>query len=66
MHTGKVKHFDDQRGIGSITQEDGTEILVHHSGIIGSGRKSLRDGQTVRFRIVQGLKSLEARDVQPV
>ena len=66
MQTGKVKHFDDQRGIGSITQEDGTEIFVHHSGIIGSGRKSLRDGQSVRFRVVQGLKSLEARDVQPV
>lgn len=66
MLTGKVKHFDDQRGIGSIVQEDGTEVFVHHSGIIGSGRKSLRDGQAVRFRVVQGLKSLEARDVQPI
>ncbi|WP_423225852.1 TIGR03986 family type III CRISPR-associated RAMP protein [Candidatus Amarolinea aalborgensis] len=64
LRRGVVKRFDEGPGLGIITQEDGTEIAVHHSGIVGTGRKSLRSGQRVRYRIGTGLKGPEARDVQ--
>ncbi len=48
---GVVKKWLDDRGIGSITQEDGSEIRVHHSGIVGSGRKSLQVGQRVSYTV---------------
>jgi len=64
LRHGVVKRFDEGTGLGIITQEDGTQIAVHHSGIVGAGRKSLRSGQRVRYRIGTGLKGPEARDVQ--
>lgn len=62
--TGVVKFFNDQRGFGFITREDGGDIFVHYSNIRGQGRRSLRDGQRVSFSIGPGRKGPEARDVE--
>ncbi len=54
VRRGVVKRFDDQKGYGFITQADGTDIFVHHTGILGSGRKSLRQGQQVTYKLSTG------------
>lgn len=54
MAKGKVKWFDDDKGYGFIEREGGDDAFVHHSDIIGSGYKSLKEGQAVEFDIEQG------------
>ena len=68
MQTGIVKRWNDAKGYGFITPEHGTaaEVFVHHRQIVGHGRKTLVEGQRVRFDLVKGLKGLEARHVEPV
>ena len=56
MAKGRVKWFNDQKGYGFIEQEDGPDVFVHHSGIEGSGFKSLNEGDEVTFDIEQGQK----------
>ncbi|HOD04505.1 MAG TPA: cold shock domain-containing protein [Anaerolineaceae bacterium] len=51
MKTGVVKMWRDDKGYGFITQEDGSEIFVHFSGIVGNGRRSLQPGQRVGYII---------------
>jgi CspA family cold shock protein len=51
MANGTVKWFNDQKGYGFIKQEDGPDIFVHYSGIIGDGFKSLKEGDQVTFDI---------------
>ena len=63
MATGIVKWFDEKKGYGFIEQEDGPDVFVHHSGISGSGFKSLNDGEQVRFDIEQGQKGPAAGNV---
>ena len=63
MANGVVKWFDEKKGYGFIEQEDGPDVFVHHSGISGSGFKSLNDGEQVRFDIEQGQKGPAAVNV---
>ena len=66
MANGIVKWFNDAKGYGFIEQEDGDDVFVHHTAILGSGFKSLREEQQVEFSVEQGPKGLQAKDVQPL
>ena len=63
MASGMVKWFNDKKGYGFITQEDGPDVFVHHSGINKSGFKSLKEGDRVTFDIEQGQKGPSAVNV---
>jgi CspA family cold shock protein len=60
MPQGTVKWFNDQKGYGFITAEDGKDVFVHHSGIEAEGFKSLAEGDRVSFEIEQGTKGPSA------
>jgi CspA family cold shock protein len=63
--TGTVKWFNDAKGFGFISREDGGEdLFVHFRSIQGSGFKSLQEGQRVSFVVTQGQKGLQADQVQ--
>ena len=66
MANGTVKWFDDRKGYGFIEQEDGPDVFVHHSGIEGTGFKSLKEGDRVNFEIEQGKKGPAAVNVTVV
>ena len=63
---GTVKWFNYKKGFGFIEQENGEDVFVHHRSIIGTGRKSLREGQKVLMDIVDGDKGLQAENVSPL
>lgn len=63
---GKVKWFDNKKGYGFITPEDGKDVFVHHTAIQGEGYKTLEEGQEVEFDIVQGPKGEQAANVTKV
>lgn len=60
MMLGKVKWFNDAKGYGFITHEDGRDVFVHYSTIAGEGFKTLIQGQEVRYEAEDGPKGLHA------
>jgi CspA family cold shock protein len=66
MAVGTVKWFNDAKGFGFITPDgEGTDVFVHFSAIRAQGFRSLKEGQRVRFEIVQGPKGMQASEVMP-
>ncbi len=63
MAKGTVKWFNDAKGYGFITQEDGTDVFVHHTAIQGTGFKTLSEGQAVSFDVTDSPKGLQATNV---
>ena len=63
--TGTVKWFNDAKGFGFITPENGEDVVVHFRSIQGTGFKSLQEGQKVSFKVVKGQKGMQADEVQP-
>ena len=67
MATGTVKWFNDSKGYGFITPDEGTkDLFVHFSNIAGDGFKSLTEGAKVEFEPGEGQKGPEARNVVPI
>ena len=64
--TGTVKWFDNAKGYGFIQRTAGEDVFVHFRAIQGDGFKSLKEGQKVSFKVVQGQKGLQAEEVQPM
>ena len=66
MSKGTVKWFNDAKGFGFISPEDGSEdIFEHFSAIASTGFRSLKEGQSVSFEVVQGPKGKQAANVAP-
>jgi CspA family cold shock protein len=63
--TGTVKWFNDAKGFGFISRENGPDVFVHFRAIQGTGFKSLKEGQKVTFKVVNGQKGLQAEEVTP-
>jgi CspA family cold shock protein len=61
--TGQVKWFNRTKGFGFIIRDSGGEVFVHHRNIRGSGRRSLKDGEFVRFKVATHDKGLQAEEV---
>lgn len=63
MQKGTVKWFNNQKGFGFICDEQGKDIFVHYTGLSMEGFKSLEEGQSVEFEVVEGAKGPQATNV---
>ena len=63
---GTVKWFNNQKGYGFISDEQGNDVFVHYSGLNMDGFKSLEEGATVEFEVVEGAKGPQAVNVTPL
>ena len=61
---GRVKWFNDAKGFGFITRNEGPDVFVHYSQIQGDGFRSLTEGQEVLFELIEGPKGLQAQNVR--
>ena len=64
MARGTVKWFNDAKGFGFIAQDGGKDVFVHHTAIVAEGFRSLAEGDTVEFDVVEGPKGLQAANVR--
>jgi cold shock protein len=60
---GTVKWFNNSKGYGFIGREDGPDVFVHYSAIVGEGYRTLQEGDPVEFEIAQGAKGAQAANV---
>lgn len=63
MSTGSVKWFNDSKGFGFITTDEGNDVFVHYSAVQSEGFKSLKEGDKVEFDVVDGDKGPQASNV---
>jgi CspA family cold shock protein len=63
MAQGTVKWFNPEKGFGFISRDDGDDVFVHHTAIIGEGFRTLEEGQRVSFEVTQGKKGPQASGV---
>lgn len=63
---GTVKWFNNAKGYGFIGRNDGADVFVHYSAIVGEGYRSLQEGDAVEFEIVQGQKGPQAANVTKI
>ena len=63
MSKGTVKWFNESKGFGFISRDDGDDVFVHHTAITGNGFKTLAEGQEVTFDVDKGPKGLRAINV---
>ena len=66
LATGTVKFFNNEKGFGFISREQGDDVFVHFSNIQGDGFKTLQEGQQVEFDVAPGRKGEEAQNVRVV
>ena len=64
MEQGTVKWFNDAKGFGFISRQNGEDVFVHFSAIQSGGFRSLQEGQAVQFNVVKGPKGFQAENVQ--
>jgi cold shock protein len=64
MEQGTVKWFNDAKGFGFITRQNGEDVFVHFSAIQSNGFRSLQEGQSVQFNVTKGPKGWQAENVQ--
>lgn len=66
MSVGTVKWFNNEKGYGFITQDEGDDVFVHYTAISGDGFRTLHEGQRVEFEISEGQKGLQASNVTKI
>ena len=63
---GKVKWFNESKGYGFIQRDDGNDVFVHYSNIMGKGFRTLKENDEVEFEVNEGPKGLQAMNVEKV
>ncbi|HOM87243.1 MAG TPA: cold-shock protein [Spirochaetota bacterium] len=66
MPKGTIKWFNEKKGFGFISKEDGSDVFVHYTGIIGNGFRTLKEGQRVEFEIESSDKGPRAVSVKAI
>jgi CspA family cold shock protein len=66
MATGTVKWFNDAKGFGFIRSDEGQDVFVHQTGILGDGYRTLKEGEQVEFDLTQGEKGPKAENVKRI
>ncbi|HEX2571988.1 MAG TPA: cold-shock protein [Polyangia bacterium] len=66
MEKGTVKWFNDAKGFGFITRENGPDVFVHHTAIVSEGFRSLNENDQVEFEVTKGPKGLQASNVRKI